>query len=343
MADKPSLTQPSPLFACPKCEGKGGVGTFGSASVGDFFYKGPCPFCKGAKNFSSGTSTKCVKCHGSGSGGLFGAYNCNLCAGEGYFLGNWTFHVCTTCTGKGGHDAFGIPVPQGGKGFAFICPACDGKCYHRYKPGSQVPVGMAPVQPAPPNYVYQQAPTIVYGSPNVAYSPPNVPIPQMAPPEPVASAPLAETDAPVGLSQINVPTPTPSPTPSAAAPQQGNVVSPSPAPRVVYAPPPAPNVVYAQPPNVVYANQAPNVVYASPNVVYGSPNVVYANGASQVVYAAPPGPVIDGTAALYGLAGLAGALGRPCCPGGYCHHYHGGHYYHPHHYHPRHHFHHHRH
>jgi len=117
---------------CPKCHGKGGMGTFGPCSRGDIHYKRPCPTCDG--NGATTLTQICIKCNGQGGMGTFGPCeiksvhfkrNCELCQGRCYFLPG-TYHVkCTICNGMGGRGTFG-PCSVGDVHYKGRCQSCRG-------------------------------------------------------------------------------------------------------------------------------------------------------------------------------------------------------------------------
>ena len=81
----------APQAACQRCQGKGGLGTFGPAPRGDMHWKRDWPNCQG--RCQSGCTAPCVPCQAKGGQGTFGPCDildmhfksvCSMCQGRGY-------------------------------------------------------------------------------------------------------------------------------------------------------------------------------------------------------------------------------------------------------------------
>jgi len=141
---------------CPKCNGLGGLGTFGPVRAGEMHYKRACPCCNGSCVIMQ-PMQQCPKCNGKGGRGAFGPCElndvhfkgpCILCEGKGYLPQSSTFTICSECKGKGGLGAFG-PCEVHDVHFKRNCPSCNGA---GYKISTTFPVYPQPGYPPQPSY-----------------------------------------------------------------------------------------------------------------------------------------------------------------------------------------------
>lgn len=108
------------MSACPKCQGKGGLGTFGPVNAGHMHWKMNCPLCHGSAYFHNGESwNMCDACKGKGGRGKFGpceltnmhfVANCLKCGGGGY-TSAFTPAVTTYQGGNQSYAATGYQHP----------------------------------------------------------------------------------------------------------------------------------------------------------------------------------------------------------------------------------------
>eukprot|EP01119_Soliformovum_irregulare_P012071 TRINITY_DN310_c0_g2_i1.p1 TRINITY_DN310_c0_g2~~TRINITY_DN310_c0_g2_i1.p1 ORF type:complete len:426 (+),score=61.31 TRINITY_DN310_c0_g2_i1:89-1279(+) len=132
-------TQPPPVVAsvtCPRCQGKGGIGTFGPCEPGNMHFKSTCPVCVGSRKYHGGPA--CPKCNGLGGTGTFGPCDssnmhykgpCRTCNGSCYFTPGTNFRQCTGCGGKGGIGKFG-PCDLSNMHYTHDCGSCSGRGYY---------------------------------------------------------------------------------------------------------------------------------------------------------------------------------------------------------------------
>jgi len=86
------FNQPKTKQDCPKCNGQGGLGTFGPCFKNDMHFK----------------------------------RDCSCCTGKGFVYGNLV--PCSKCAGKGALGTFG-PCEREDVHYKSSCPFCEGKCF----------------------------------------------------------------------------------------------------------------------------------------------------------------------------------------------------------------------
>eukprot|EP01123_Difflugia_compressa_P015944 TRINITY_DN935_c0_g1_i1.p1 TRINITY_DN935_c0_g1~~TRINITY_DN935_c0_g1_i1.p1 ORF type:complete len:393 (+),score=76.36 TRINITY_DN935_c0_g1_i1:38-1216(+) len=209
---------------CPKCNGKGGYGTFGPCPVGSVHYKRACPLCNSSCKIPQGfKADKCSACQSKGGQGTFGACElesvhckgpCTICSGAGYFLVQATPSPSPSPSPYPGYPPSSSYVAPSSSYVApsssyvapsssYVAPSSSYVAPPSYvAPSSSYgapPSYVAPSSPygAPPSYV---APSSSYGVPSSSYgAPPSYGVPPSsygAPPSSYGAPPPSSYGAP---------------------------------------------------------------------------------------------------------------------------------------------------
>lgn len=132
----PVVAQPV-AATCKKCEGKGGLGTFGPCEPGNMHFKVTCNVCDGTR--VTILQHQCPMCHGKGGIDTWGKPSdiapkhmhfkmaCPACHGKSYTLN--TLHKCSHCSGHGWFDTWSKPCMPGSMHAKTQCSHCHGHAY----------------------------------------------------------------------------------------------------------------------------------------------------------------------------------------------------------------------
>jgi hypothetical protein len=133
----PTVFTPAVVGPCKKCQGKGGLGTFGPCEPGHMHFKAICPVCQGQK--VSALQSECQLCQMKGGLSSFGSpceaspphmhYKaaCPACNGMGLVARPQT--KCNTCQGHGGFDTWSKPAVKTAMHYKQDCSACGGRAF----------------------------------------------------------------------------------------------------------------------------------------------------------------------------------------------------------------------